>query len=398
MAQVAKGAGSQISLVDEAVYGVTPATPAFQLMNFESMSLGLSRGNLRDNSINTTRNRKFFAYGNQAISGDVSGNLVFGTWDKLIQSALMSGNWQAACAITGATAGVAGSGQFQIATDLSAVFFPGMTFVVHGSTGNDKVYTVQSVAFSTTTNITPVEAVADGTADGTIASFVTNGVTKKSFTSEKLITSTASNIYARHTGVMANTMKLSIAPEQLATINFGLLGAGETTATAAIAGATYSDPADIGDVPFDSYSGFIREGDTDPSGDSNIVTGCSIDLNNSMEQLYAIGSDGAIEVAEGIFSEITGQLDMYIEDLTQYNKFTNGVASSLFVQFSDPNSGTVDDDTYIFMLPKIYYSGNSMPVNGGGAIVNAMPFEAVAVGSGTDLFTMAVAKIPASDS
>lgn len=69
------------------------------------------------------------------------------------------------------TAASTSADTFTVAGDLTEAFQAGDTFYVYGSTGNDGVYVVDSSAYNPgtgTTTITPIGAVANGTADGKI--------------------------------------------------------------------------------------------------------------------------------------------------------------------------------------------------------------------------------------
>jgi len=65
-----------------------------------------------------------------------------------------------------------GTQTFTVASNQVAGFAPGNNFTVSGSTGNDGLYTIVSAAFGGgSTAVVVVEAIPDGTADGTIAAY-----------------------------------------------------------------------------------------------------------------------------------------------------------------------------------------------------------------------------------
>jgi hypothetical protein len=73
--------------------------------------------------------------------------------------------------IAAVTTGVAGSGAFAVAGDVTALLHVGARILVSGSTGNDGVYTIRtgSSYSSPNTTINVEEAVSDATVDGTLA-------------------------------------------------------------------------------------------------------------------------------------------------------------------------------------------------------------------------------------
>lgn len=61
-----------------------------------------------------------------------------------------------------------GTEEFQIAGDQTAKLSAGEVFTVHSSTGNDQQWTIDTIGFTTQTNIVVTGDITDGTVDGTI--------------------------------------------------------------------------------------------------------------------------------------------------------------------------------------------------------------------------------------
>ena len=393
MTTLAKGAGSQLAFIAEATYGTTPATPGFTTLEFAGESMGLARDSLASNAINATRNRKFHSYGNLQVGGDINGEFVYSQWDEFISSAMFE-NWTATNAIASADhSGGAGVNFITITADVASSFPTGRKVVITGSTANDGSYTLASDAvYTASTKLIFTEALTDSTADGDVDAFIINGITQQPVSIEKKITSTAADLYFRHVGCLADTMNIVMGQNALTTISFGFMGQNELT-TGIVSGATYSDAANLGINPLDSFSGYLNEG----GSASNIVTGITLNVANNLEAAFVVGQTTLKEIIEGALIIVSGTLSLYIENLTLYNKFVNGTALSLEFQFTDPNSGIVLDDTYTFFLPNIRYTGNSAPIAGSGAVINNMPFEAIAAGSGAGAYTCLIARHPATD-
>lgn len=89
---IAAGSRSQLSLVLEDAYGVTPATPQTAFLDFVSFTGGLNPETLTDPTIKSNRQKAYARRGNVATEGDVEVVLAHGQYDTLIEAALM-GTW-----------------------------------------------------------------------------------------------------------------------------------------------------------------------------------------------------------------------------------------------------------------------------------------------------------------
>lgn len=389
MTDYAKGSGIQFSIVKETTMGQTPDTPSWTILEILSESLALKRGSLRDNSINSSRNRRFHAYGNKHVPGDIRSNLIYSQLDALFESAMYN-EWETAEDIGSTTSNtVVVTGK-----DVTSKYPVGRKIVLYNNTDDsyDGVFTVENVSFSTDTTITISETLPGTGGDGKIAAFVINGKTPVPLSAQRKQTSTASNLFNRFLGLLGNGFNLSVKPEAIIEVGFNMLGLDEELTEKA--SSSYSEPADLGINPMTSYSGVITEG----GSVSAVISGLDLSLNNEGAPFYAIGNESPLDIAEGPWGLVSGSLSHYITDHTLYEKFKNGTESSLILKISDPNSGVVLDDTYYFILPRIkYVDATGGQIQQSGPLINNMPFEALSKGSGDDQYTLLIARIPKSD-
>lgn len=186
------------------------------------------------------------------------------------------------------------------------------------------------------------------------------GLLRKSFTIERKFGDIAQ--YFRYTGCELDTMSLNANTGGIIDVNFGFMGQGTSQAGAIIAGATY--PAPSSTSPMDALSGVLQEG-----GVTNaVVTSVALNLNNNLAARYVIGSVNSLEPSIGR-SNVTGSLTAFFEDSTLYTKFLADTNSALSFTASD---GT---NSFVFLVPKLKYTGANVPVSGEGPVSVTMPFQ-----------------------
>ena len=188
------------------------------------------------------------------------------------------------------------------------------------------------------------------------------GTTRRSFSIQRKFADLATPEFHTYKGCEINTLSLSVSPNAMVGVTFGIVGKDLTLATAAIAGSTFA--ADAGEVPFDSFTGSITEGGSSIA----TVTAIEMALENGIEPLFSVGSQTTNRPAIGR-SRLTGTLTTYFESKTLYEKFLNETSSSIVLTLTD-----VDGNDYIITIPNVKYNSGQPDVAGEGAITIAMEF------------------------
>lgn len=87
--------GSRHSLyaVPESSYGVTPSTPALEQIRVTTCTLGLSKDALESEELRSDRQVADFRLGSNQVGGDITFELSYGSFDELLEGALM-GQWE----------------------------------------------------------------------------------------------------------------------------------------------------------------------------------------------------------------------------------------------------------------------------------------------------------------
>jgi hypothetical protein len=169
------------------------------------------------------------------------------------------------------------------------------------------------------------------------------------------------------TGMAVSSMGISLAPNQMVTTTFGMVGKDMT-----IGSVQKTQDAASGAAPFDAYSGDIAIGNVGSSTASGIVTGLDFTLTNSFAPTFVIGDDSAPSLEYGR-AEIEGTLTAYFEDAALITRFLSEVESELEVSVDDPTGA----NAYTFLFPRIKINSADVGVDGPTSRIINMSFVAL---------------------
>jgi len=171
------------------------------------------------------------------------------------------------------------------------------------------------------------------------------------------------------TGCAASTMNVSMAPNQMVTATFGMVGKDMTVSATEKTVAT----AGVGE-PFDAYSGDLKVADVDGTGAASalsIVTSVDFTVTNSFAPTFVVGDDSAPQLEFGR-AEVEGTITAYFEDLSLVNRFLNETESAIEVSVADPSANTMT-----FLFPRVKFNAADIPVDGPTSRVVTLPFVAL---------------------
>jgi len=191
------------------------------------------------------------------------------------------------------------------------------------------------------------------------------GVTPKYFSIEDAANDIAQ--YRLFTGVAVSKGSISIAPNQMVTTTFSMVGKDMTISGT---GQTVDD-ATIAQ-PFDSYSGDVSIGDVASASASAIVTSLEFSVDNALSPTFVVGDDATPHLETGM-ATVEGTLTAYFEDAALINRFLNETESELIVSVDDPTGA----NEYTFTFPKIKVNGADVPVDGPTSRIVTLPFVAL---------------------
>jgi hypothetical protein len=169
------------------------------------------------------------------------------------------------------------------------------------------------------------------------------------------------------TGCSVSSMAISLAPNQMVTTTFSMVGKDMV-----ISGTEKTQDAASGAAPFDAYSGDIAIGNVGGSSAVAIVTSLDFTLNNSYAPTFVIGDDSAPSLEYGR-AEVEGTLTAYFEDASLINRFLNETETEIEVSVDDPTGG----NSYTFLFPKVKINSADVGVDGPTSRMISMSFVAL---------------------
>jgi hypothetical protein len=169
------------------------------------------------------------------------------------------------------------------------------------------------------------------------------------------------------TGMSVSTMGISLAPNQMVTTTFGMVGKDMT-----ISATQKVQDAASGAAPFDAYSGDIAIGNVASSSATALVVGLDFTLNNSFAPTFVIGDSSAPSLEYGR-AEIEGTFTAYFEDTALINRFLNETETELEVSVNDPTGL----NAYSFLFPRIKINSADVGVDGPTSRIINMSFVAL---------------------
>lgn len=169
------------------------------------------------------------------------------------------------------------------------------------------------------------------------------------------------------TGMSVSTMGISLAPNQMVTTTFGMVGKDMT-----ISATEKTQDAASGAAPFDAYSGDISIGNVGGAAPVAIVTALDFTLNNSYAPTFVIGDDSAPSLEYGR-AEVEGTMTAYFEDASLIDRFINETETEIEVSVNDPTGA----NAYTFTFPRVKINSADVGVDGPTSRMVSMSFVAL---------------------
>lgn len=178
-------------------------------------------------------------------------------------------------------------------------------------------------------------------------SSIKNGVELQSFTIQKHFQDLAIPIFQNFVGCRIGGLTLDFQTGQILTGVFNVMGCQATTGTSQITGATIENPGQ-GNEPMNAVtnlSGIEKDGVAMAAK----IRSMSMELTNNLRGQEAVGTLGYIGIALGRL-EITGNIELYFENATEYQTFLDNDDFSFSFVVQD-----VDGNSYQFNFPRVKY-------------------------------------------
>ena len=169
------------------------------------------------------------------------------------------------------------------------------------------------------------------------------------------------------TGMSVSSMAISLAPNQMVTTTFSMVGKDMT-----ISATEKTQTDSSGAAPFDAYSGDISIGTVGSPSAVAIVTALDFTLNNSYAPTFVIGDDSAPSLEYGR-AEVEGTLTAYFENADLINRFLNETETAIRVSVDDPTGA----NAYTFDFPRVKINSADVGVDGPTSRMVSMSFVAL---------------------
>jgi len=179
-----------------------------------------------------------------------------------------------------------------------------------------------------------------------------NGTTKQSLLIEKQHQDLTNN-YTTWRGMRVAGLSLKMETEQIVTGTVRFMGKLGVLGTATVSGSLTNPSAN------DSMTASLNVGSIVEGGAalSTAIKSISMELNNNVRALAAVGNVSAIGINAGSIA-LTGRVEAYFEDQVLLTKVYNHTSSSLEFRLTDPQG-----NVFVFTLAQLNWSGN--PTNPG---------------------------------
>lgn len=343
-----------------AAYGTAPAV-ALEDVRYTGETLTHETNSVSSAEIRADRQVADVTRVGVGASGDTNHELSFSEFDDWLESALLSSPFTAEISgLENAQTVSVGSGDGIYTIDASSwTFTPvvGDVLEIRGdviaANNGFKIVTA-----ATTTTITVSETGTTTSATQTLVidnlGSVTNGVTFASYHMQKEFED-LTNIFQLMEGGVIEGVNLEAALEGIVGLVFNWVGKrfvspAPSSTFAARNGTTSNEIMNTVDhIPT------IGEGTTHAATD---LTNFTMGLVNNTRQLGELGKLGAQDIGLGKV-DVTGQIQLYLEDMALMDKYTGNVATELIIVFEDTLG-----NGYVVFLPKTKFTAGASNATG----------------------------------
>lgn len=357
---------TDLSYIAEVTPGLTPATPAWQILPTTG---GAPSGNLSTEVsavIRSDRATDDLIVVDSDVMGDgINYELSYAPFTPLLQALLQSSAADATVAVSAASdISVTDTDTFTTSTTnpVTENIKPGQIIRVAGnfSNSNNNGYFLVSAVTSTTIVTADNRLSAEGAAASTdidCVSWVNGADTPTSYSWCKRVQGITTPAYFYYRGMQVSQFVFNFQLGQIISGSFGLKGLTEDPTTSAIAGQTftaipaYTVMSPATSVPLATITSASLT--AAPKFEQLDLT-----INNNIEAAKQIGTLGAADLASFTL-EATGDVRIYFEDVEQYNLFRNSSEFSVALVSEDSAGNAIG-----ISMPRCKFRELEPPIDG----------------------------------
>ena len=357
-------------------WGVKPLAGSGKYVRRTTLELDLTRDSFESAEISSTAQTSDMRLGSDNIEGTLSGELSPGSYSDFFAS-LLRGTWAAGATATAITIAAATSGNKLVRSTgnwISDGFKLGdlvtiSGFTTTGNNGSGLIVALTETDMSLDTNSITLTTEAEG--DSVVVSVAGKKLivpltpaarTDDSYTIEQFYDNISVSRVA--TGVKIGSASVTIAPNAMTTVEFGLMGKNvESTSS-----AYFTTPAAASTTSIFSGNSGLLLVDNVPQV---VVTGLNFEITGNTEAGVVIGSRNPAAIFLGRIT-VTGEFTAYFTDDTIFNKFKDEEDISLVYKF-DGDSG----ENMVVKFPRIRLSAATPDDKEAGGLIQTVPFTAL---------------------
>jgi len=343
-----------VAYIKELVFGVTPTvSPELQDIRYTGETLRKDPATVQSQEIRSDRQVPDVIRTGISMSGDLNFEWSYGTYDVLLSSVFQHGAaWTTGSTITASDISAASADQSfnSTAGAFDATHFAaGRIIKVSGFTGASTtangIWRVKTRSSANKIIVQGIAALIVDAAGETVTvvsgAYIRNGITFESYSFEKAYLDVASTFELAN-GVGLNTWGITIAPDQIITGSFGMLGRDlvPTAATAGDGGNTAQSTTSVMNA-VDHIMGFMLASPSDVAGgNSQNLVSLDINIGNNLGARLQPGKLGAVSMRSGT-CDVTGTISLYNEGNVLPLVFSNHGQSGFMVPFRDENGNII---------------------------------------------------------
>ena len=345
-----------LSFVPELVYGVTPATPAFNQLRYTGESLNDSITTVKSTEIRDDRMVSDIIVVDASPAGDANIEFSAESHDEMLE-ALMMGTWSTPLAIASVAADLVlittGNHLTSATTDKFIDVVVGQHIKLTGFGASSGYYRVLTKPNNLTLTLSPAPPVANtpsGTTGLISGAYIRNGVTERSFTLLSRLLDTAVTTRRLFTGMRVKSMNLSMKTGAIITGAISFMGSQAAMTETPISGETFVAAATSS--PMNSTSDFAQllQNTSTLGTSAGAVMSFDLTIDNQHREQKGLGVLGNVGVRAGTLM-VKASITQYFENTDQYDLFKASTAFYLTVQLDDAAG-----NSYFFTLPRAKYT------------------------------------------
>ena len=348
----------------ETQFGVTNATPQFTLLPTTGGSPVNNISTAVSEVIRSDRQTDDLVVVDGDVSGEINYELSYGPYADFMDSVLM--NNTTSSIDESAVSNDIATDDFLDKASLESAIAVGDVFHLSSATNSliDGAYTCIALgtdsvqiypATGTLSNLTDVQVTA--------TSIQTNGSDAiQGYTIRKQADNNGTPYYWYYTGCAINSMNFNFATGSILNGSLGIIGLQESTSTSKLAG----EQTDIPTPPYSIMNSVTSVGVIRIEGVTlGVCQFSSLDLtiDNQINAAKSIGVLGACDLAAYSLM-VTGNTEVYFNNLDLYNKFVNSQSFSVTIIVTDTDGNSIGID-----IPKCKFESLDTPISGKDAFL-----------------------------